>query len=614
MSHDSKIFQRSLSERLPERGHDKLDTMIDQRFGFQNHFRDMNRFGDRSFEPFSPSRLHEAVRSFDFKEIEAKLFDPSMSGEKLQRMAENFNEFRSRFQDQMFRRDGSRQGGFLPDGRNMIQEMNNRNAFFNSRNDNIDIGQRERYEITRNFNSMSMNEMDNFGANRDDVLRMQSRNEMESRNNIGSPDYRRGRDRVPESMSMNLDSQMDIRRNSINIEQNINMRNTPMPPDSMIPRSGDPSTCHDSVGLSNSQRGSMMTGSDREMIGMRQGQRMETDNDMMGLRPSTRNGMDSDADMIGMRQQSASGMDNGDADLMVMRQATRSGLDSRNGSDLMNMRQGAGPQMDGESEMLALRGPRTSMGMDVSSMRMLSSQIERNDVRGNCNSMLSPNGNMMIGSRNENGNVQMDMVDRNSKRPDHVFENRMQNAEQIQKSSDFSVMDGRSLGVNRDKDKISRSDDVMMDSNMNMGGLDNDGSSIQRRMAIGDLCNDMEMAVSSNQRYGDKSELHGQGQDVIIHEGMNISRSSSAMSQQMGGHHGGGKENRQDRGMDDANIDFESRNEDKHSSSPTNLSDPNMIRQRKQRKPANPQHVFMPAIDHYTSFAVDEVEECSPLI
>ena len=41
--------------------------------------------------------------------------------------------------------------------------------------------------------------------------------------------------------------------------------------------------------------------------------------------------------------------------------------------------------------------------------------------------------------------------------------------------------------------------------------------------------------------------------------------------------------------------------------------DSNMIRQRK-RKPSNPQHVFMPSIDHYTGFPTEDMEECGGLI
>ncbi|XP_052819842.1 uncharacterized protein LOC128245671 [Mya arenaria] len=621
LPHDSKIFQRSLSERIPERSHDKLDSMLDQRFGFQNHFRDVNRFGDRSFEPFSPSRLHEAVRSFDFKDIEAKLFDPSMSGEKFQRMAENFNEFRSRFQDQMFRRDGSRQGGFLPDGRNMIQEMNDRNAFFNSRNENIDLSHRDRYEITRNFNSMNMNDVDGFGANRHDPLRMRSRNEMDSRNNMSSPDYNRGRESVSDNVNMStgMERQIDIQRNGLNLDQNnMSVRNNSAQPEVMIPRSSDMSS-HDNVSMSNSQRGNVLSGSERDLMAMRAG-RMETsaENEMMGMRSGHRSSIDAaENDMMALRQQQSNGIEvSGESDLMGLRQGgSRSGLDSRNGSELMNMRSAHGNGMDtsNETEMMALRAPRTSMDMNVSNLRMMSSQIDRNDVRNNCNSMMSPNGNIILGGNaRNNGNVPMDMVDRNGDRPDHGYENRMQSSEMQKSSSDFSMMDRGSLTINHDKDKIQRSEDVVMDSNINIGNIENDGNNIQRRIAMGNLCNDIDMAPG-NQNYTEKGDVHSQSREMIIHENMNMPRSSSSMSQQIG-HHGSGKENQQDRVMSDADIDFESRNEDKNSSSPTNLSDPNMIRQRKQRKPTNPQHVFMPTIDHYTSFAVDEVEECSALI
>ena len=584
--HESKIYQRSLSDRLPDRpSADKLDSLFDQRFGYQNPLRDVNRFGDRSsFEAFSPSRLHEMVRTFDFKEIEAKLFDPSLSSEKFQRMAENFNEFRSRFQDQMFRRDGGQRSSFPFDGRNMLQEMNERNAFFNSRNENIDFASnRDRFENSRNFNGVNVNDIDNFGSNRNDLARMRSRNDMGSRTNMNSPDFNRRRESVTDNLSMSMESQLDIRRTSMNMEQALNGRNTSTNSDGMIPRTGDMSTPHDNP-LSSNQRSEVLSSSESDMMAMRQAQRAGLDGQSGGM----------DTQQAGMDQHG--GLEQ------------RGSLDQRSRLDTTT-----------EAEMMALRGPRASMEMSgASALRMMAAQMERPDIQ-NCNGMMSPNGNMIMGgSRNDNTSTPLSIVDRGSDRGERPFENRMQSGEMPERpGTDFDMMDRSSLNMSGDKDKMHSTDDMVVDNNMNMDSMQRDTEAMQmqnhpRNMPMGNLCNDMDPS------YAAKRDVHIRNrelmmQDVNVHDELNPLTRSNSIPQQIGSHHSTPKQNGHDPSLQEDDMDFCNQNDDKSSPSQS-LSDPNMIRQRKQRKPSNPQHVFMPSLDQYTSFATDEVEEVGALI
>lgn len=582
--HESKIFQRSLSDRLPDRSSvDKLDSMFDQRFGFQNPLRDVNRFGDRSFEPFSPSRLHEMVRSFDFKEIEAKLFDPSLSSEKFQRMAENFNEFRSRFQDQMFRRDGNRQGSFPFEGRNMLQEMNERN-FFNSRNDNIDFtSNRDRYENSRNFNGVNVNDIDNFGPNRNDLARMRSRNDMGSRTNMSSPNYNRRRESVSDNLNMSMEN-MDIRRNSMNMEQNLSGRNNSTASDVMIPRSSDMTSSHENT-LSGNQRQEVLS---------------TTDSEMMGLRPGQRNALETQSNL-----DTQSAMDQ------------HNSIEQRNNMDQRNRLDTAS-----EAELMALRGPRNGMDMNPNSLRLMTGQMDQPDIPNNCNGMMSPNGNMIMGgSRSDNTSTPLNIVDRGSDRSERQYENRMQSGDMPERpGTDFDMMDQGGMNMSQDKDKMHNADDMVVDNNMNMGSMERDNETMQlqnhsRNMNMGNLCNDMDVG---NGNYSTKRDVHIRNremmmQDVNVHDDLNPLSRSNSIPQQIGSHHSTPKQNGHDHVLQEEDMDFCNRSDDKASPTPS-LSDPNMIRQRKQRKPSNPQHVFMPSIDHYTSFAADEVETVGDLI
>lgn len=548
MPHDSKIFQRSLSERLPDRGHDKIDSMFEQRFGLQNHLRDMNRFNDRSFEPFSPSRFHDAVRSFDFKDLESKFFDPS--GETFQRMAENFQEFRSRFQDQMLqmnRRDGSRQGGMAFEGRNMIPDMNDRSMFFNSRNEMMDFGPRDRYDNSRNYNGMNINAMDSYTPNRHDDLRLRSRNEMGSRNNLSSPNYNRS-DRVNENMGMSMNSQMslEMRRNSLSMEQNLNVRNNSANSDIIMNRGNDLSHNQESD-LRSSQRNGMLTSQDNEMIGM----------------PG-----------------------------------------------------------------------RNSIEMNLNSARMMPGQIPRTDSRNNCSGIMSQENKMMLGSgsSSEGGpsqKVGMEMVDR-SDRVENDYSGRMHKSD-VGKASqnDYEMMDRGNVRMNTDRglaeEKLSQRDDMVIDDNMNIGAVHRENEEIRMQgrngsMSMG-MCNDIELSSPSN-GYPEKNDIHQQ--NMMMNEGnmnaslqddMAYSRANSLT--QLNSQHSTPKQNGHAnviQSVQDSDMEFVNRSDDKNSPTSNHISDPNIIRQRKQRKPANPQHVFMPSIDHYTSFAADEVEECGGLM
>lgn len=271
ISHDGKIYQRSLSDRFPERASEKLENMFEHRFGLQNPFRDGNRFNDRMFEPFSPSRLQEAVRTFDFKDIEAKLFDPS--GDKFQRMSESLDEFRLRFQDHMFRREGGARPVEMPfDGRNVLQEMNDRNMYFDSRN-NIDNVHKERFLNGRNISisdMMNISDIDNSGSNRHDNFRMRSQGDIgSSRNDLSSPSYNRPIERINNAMSINIDNQMNICRN-LNTDQNMNVRINSTSSDVMM-NPGRQTSRNQENQIRVGPRNGMISNSDDEIIGQRNG-------------------------------------------------------------------------------------------------------------------------------------------------------------------------------------------------------------------------------------------------------------------------------------------------------------------------------------------------------
>lgn len=602
MSHESKIFQRSLSERLPDRGHNKLDSMFEQRFGLQNHLRDMNRFNDRSFEPFSPSRFHEAIRSFDFKEIEAKLFDHN--GDTLQRMAESFNEFRSRFQDQMFRRDGTRQGSMGFEGRNFMPDMNDRNMFFNSRNDMMEtLGSRDRYENSRNFNGMNVNGMDTYGPSRHDDIRQRSRSEMESRNSLSSPNYSRN-DMVSDNLSMNMDSHisMNMRRNSLNMDPNIGARNSSANSDMLMSRGTDSGQNADSH-LRSSQR-----------------------NDM-GMPP--RNSLD-----------------------MSM-------TDGRSSIDITMTPNGR------RSIDMNMSSDRNGLDLNMNGGRIMQPPLSRTDSRNNCSSVVSQDKNMMMSTPNtldshqkmsidkENQNSErmgmnlvdrpsdgmgmdmvdqssdtglpMDIVDRGTERMDD-FGQRM-NKSDLNKTSrgDFDMMDRNSMRMNTERrldDKVSQNESMNIDDNMNIGSVSRDNRDMHihsrgNNMAMG-LCNDIDME-DPNTGYPDKPDMQRQNMmmaDNSMRGNMQneIDYSRGGSLPQMPAQHSAQKQNGHANVLQDDDMDYVSRSDDKNSPTSNHISDPSIIRQRKQRKPANPQHVFMPSIDHYTSFAVDEVEDCSALI
>lgn len=548
MPHDSKIFQRSLSERLPDRGHDKIDSMFEQRFGLQNHLRDMNRFNDRSFEPFSPSRFHDAVRSFDIKDLEAKFLDPS--GETFQRMAENFQEFRSRFQDQMLqmnRRDGSRQGGMSFDSRNMIPDMNDRGMFFNSRNDMMDFVPRDRYDNSRNYNGMNINAMDSYAPNRHDDLRLRSRNDMGSRNNLSSPNYNRS-DRVNENMGMGMNSQMslEMRRNSLSMDQNINVRNSSASSDIIMNRGNDLNHNPESE-MRSSQRNGMLTSQENDMIGM----------------PG-----------------------------------------------------------------------RNSIDMNLNGGRMMPGQIPRTDSRNNCSGIMSQDKNMMLGSNgggdgNQTQKVGMDIVDRPADHVDNDYTGRMHKSD-VSKANqnDYEMMDRGNVRMSTDRgiqdEKLSQNEDMVIDDNMNIGTVHRENEEIRMQsrngMSMG-MCNEMELSSPSN-GYPEKNDMHQQNMmmndgnmNANLQDDLSYSRGNSLS--QLSGQHSTPKQNGHGnviQSVQDTDMEFVNRSDDKSSPNSNHISDPNIIRQRKQRKPANPQHVFMPSIDHYTSFAADEVEECGGLM
>ncbi|KAH3822266.1 hypothetical protein DPMN_124040 [Dreissena polymorpha] len=642
LPHDSKNFQRSLSERIPDRGPEKLENILDQRYGFQNHFREVNRFGDRSFEPFSPSRLNEAVRSFDFKEIEAKLLDPSLSGEKFQRMAENFNEFRSRFQDQMFRRDGMRQGGYQMDGRNMLPEMTDRNSFFNSRSDNNDLANRERFEISRSFNSMSVNDVDNFGNNRDDNMRNRNRDEMGSRNDLNSPNYHRGRESAAENMSMNIKNQMDMRRNNLGLEQNSSIRNNALSADNIISRPGELSH-PDNPHVVSEPRPAIMSASEREMamssrhshqmkptsqsdlMALRQGQRMESlsETEIMSLRQQQCRSMESnEAEMLSIRHRQSNGLNSAsEIEMMQMRHMSQNGLELHNDTDMMSLRPIPGSQMENNNEqgMMPLHRRRADLGTNVMNTRMFASHMDMDGMRSSCHDISPRPGMMSNGPNRVDGVTHMEMVERSREQNNLSYEGRMHSSTDIIKSSqsEYGMMSRNSMMMSHEREKRQhRPEDVGMETGVKMATMEaerNVSTPKSRLVSTGNICSNMEVS-STNQGYLEKSsEQHLLNQDSVIQDSMNLTQ-SGGLQNSMINHHGSSKENSTSAMMDDGDIDFDGRGNEKNSSSPNNLSDPNMIRQRKQRKPANPQHVFMPSLDHYTSFAVDEGEECSPLI
>ena len=553
MPHDPKFFQRSLSERLPDRDQNKLDSMFDQRYGLQNHIRDMNRFSAHSFEPFSPSRFHETMRSLDFKEMDNKLFDPT--GEKFQRMAENFNEFRSRFQDQMFqmnRRDGLRGNGMPSfENRNMINEMNDRNSYFNSRND-IGLSSRDKYiNNNRGFGSMNGNDLDSYSANRSDDLRAHSRNNVSmSSPNPSIGEYPRPNDGPNEDINMQMDDRRDIRGPNMRLDQGMSMR-----------------LGSDSDMMMNRSRGLTMNVSSDHRLNSRSEMLGDRENEMASM--NHRNGLEMG---MGSGRLMMQHLSNG-KDLMNDRNSL-----IRQGSDMMN---GSNERMTSRREMDLVDGNSVSLDKEHD-RRVTQQQQQRQDLGKSGRDLDILNGNDI--RRNQTNDL--GPVDRHSDLP-------------MGQARDMALDDG--IGMN-DMSRNGRNDLRLQSRN-----------EVQM-----DICNDLTMNGQENQ-YPDKQDMRLQNQNMIlsrsdgnlsVHDELSMNRPSSI--HHLAGQQNGGKPGRHDDMIPDDELDFVDGNENKRLSSSNPMTE--AIRQRK-RKPANPQHVFMPSIDHYTlGFQTDEVEDCGGLM
>lgn len=597
VSNEMKLLQRSLSERSTDPNQDARNFLFDQRYGLSNNGHDMNKVG-RPYDPF-PTRISQ-----DLKQLTGKGID--MNEEKFQRMAEEFNDFRARIsmapihhfnrKDQMMSdmfgehlnlNDRPQQVSTKDLTREQIlfaaANMNTQrygDAPVNSRNYDLQVGRPNGIVMNRqsDINQLSQfrlntdQDSNNINRQNDDNIDLRNNNlRLDSRNEV--PLSR------PESLHRPYHNQDEVCMNQQNetIQDNTNVgiqNGIDNGQDKMI-RNKLNSTNDDIILAARSNMGSrqgeILNGHQGDMMNSRQGDVMN------GRHGDVMNGHQ--GDVMNGRQDVMNGRQ---GDIMTGRQSDMMSShhgemlnghqgDMTNGrpSDLMTSRQNElmnghrREMMNGRNEnLLNNRSDEVIMG-GTSSMDdlIMTSPIQQSTDRNviGMNSQIGINGNQS-----------------NSLSPRNLLQNRQPDIKDIAMGSEPTTSHAHDMRIS--------SHTPITNNTTNIGIM---SRNTEMNLSHENLNMNSQQQMPSRHTSFDQVSQNGpqrmNGIDTVEVPDVN------------------------------AQMDFGESDEMKRLSNGSQNGDSNIIRQRK-RKPSNPQHVFMPSIDHYTSFPTEEMEDCSGLI
>lgn len=501
-SDNMKLLQRSLSERHPDPAQEARNYLFDQRYGLSNGGHDMNKVS-RPFDPFTSRFSH------DLKQLAGKGLD--LNEEKFQRMAEEFNDFRTRISMapiHHFNRKDQMMSNMFGDHHNLnerSQQIPNREQLlFSTANGNT-----QRHGDTP-INSRSYD----LQVSRPNGVVMNRHNDVHQNNQ-----YRLSMtDQDNTNMNRQNDENAEMRNNNLRL----NSRNElPLNRQDSLHR---PYRNHDDV-LMNRQ----------------------TDN-IQDNNVSSQNSMINTQDKLMMTNRNK--ISNGQDEMMM---TSRSNMNSRQ-DDMMNGRQD--DMMNGRQDDMIMG---TGNNMDDLMMSPIRQSNDQNVI--GMNSQIGLNGNQS-----------------NSLSPRNLLQNRQNDIDDIGMSSEPATSHAHDMRINS-----------------------------QTPITNNNATNSMGMMSRNNEINLSHENLNMNSQH-LPNRHANFDQVSQNGSQRMNGVDG-----MEAQDVQNGQMDFGGSNEMKRLSNGSQNGDSNMIRQRK-RKGSNPQHVFMPSIDHYTGFPTEDMEDCSGLI
>ena len=632
VSNEMKLLQRSLSERTTDPNQDARNFLFDQRYGLSNNGHDMNKVG-RPYDPF-PSRMSQ-----DLKQLTgSKGID--LNEEKFQRMAEEFNDFRARIsmapihhfnrKDQMMsdmfgehlnindrpqqvttkdvtreqllfaaaNMNTQRYGDTPVNGRNYDLQVSRPNGIVMNRQS--DINQLSQFRLNPEQDNSNINRQNDDNIDlRNNNLRLDSRNEVPlSRPESLHRPYHgqeevcmtQQNETIQDNANVGLQNGIDNVQDKM-IRNKLNSTNDDIilaARSNMGSRQGD---------IMSGQQGDIMNGCQGDLMNSRQGDVMNgRQGEVMNGRQDVMNGRQ--GDLVNGQQGDIMNGHQGDVtsrqgDLMTGRQ------------DMMNIRQGDimssrhSEMMNGHHSDMSNNRPRDLMTgqqnelMNGHRREMITAQSEnllnnRSDevvIGGSTNSMddlIMSSPIQQAHDRNVigmNSQIGINGNQNNSLSPRNLLQNRQQT-------------DLKDIGI-RSEPVTSHPHDMRISSHTSIAN------------------NTTNMGIMSR-----NTEMN------LSHENLNM----NSQQQQMPSRHAsfdqvGQNGTQRMNGIESVEVtdvngqmDFGGESDEmKRLSNGSQNGDSNIIRQRK-RKPSNPQHVFMPSIDHYTSFPTEEMEDCSGLI
>ena len=626
-----KLLQRSLSERPTDPNQDARNFLFDQRYGLSNNGHDMNKVG-RPYDPFQ-----SRISSQDLKQLTGKSID--MNEDKFQRMAEEFNDFRARIsmapihhfnrKDQMMSdmfgehlnlNDRPQQGSMKDLTREQIlfaaANMNTQrygDTPVNSRNYDLQVGRSN--GIVMNGRQSDINQLSQFRQNtdqdntninrqsddnidlRNNNLRLDSRNEVPlSRpeslhrpyHNQDEVCMNRQNETLPDNTNVGIQNGIDSGQDKM-IRNKLNSTNDDIilaARSSMGSRQGDIMNGHQGD-IMNGRQGDVLNGRQGDVLNGRQGDVMTgRQGDVMTGRQG---------DMIG-RQDVMSGRQgdvmNSHQDVMTSRQGD---IMTGHQGDMMNSHHG---------EMI--NGHQGDMTNSRPSDLMTSRQSE----------LMNSHRRELMNGRNENllNNRSDEVIMGGTSSMDDLIM-----TTPIQQSTDRNVISMNSqLGISGNQSNSLSPRNLLQTRQPDI-----------KDIAMGSeptTSHAHDMRISSHTPITNNTTNIGimsRNTEVnLSHENLSM---NSQQQQQMSSRHASFDQVSQNgpqrmNGIDTVEVpdvngqmDFGESDELKRLSNGSQNGDSNIIRQRK-RKPSNPQHVFMPSIDHYTSFPTEEMEDCSGLI
>ena len=557
-----KLLQRSLSERHTDPNQDARNFLFDQRYGLSNNGHDMNKVA-RPFDPY-PSRISQ-----DLKQLTGKGID--LNEEKFQRMAEEFNDFRARISMAPIHHF-NRKDQMMSD---MFGEHLNLNDRPQQQVSTRDLTREQLLFAAANMNTQRHGDTPVNGRNYDLQVSRPNGIVMNRQNDMNQ---------VSQFRLNTTDQDNSIRQN----DDNVDLRNNNLRLDS-----------RNEVPLNRPESLHRPYHSQDEVHMNRQNENIQ-DNTNVGIQNNMVNGQDK------MMINSRNKLTNPHDDIIL---AARSNMGSRQG-DMLNGHQG--DMMTGrQGDMMNSR-----QGDMINGRQGDMTNGRQSDLMNNRQSelMTSRQGNLMNG-RNE---------DLMNNRSDEVIIGGTNSMDDLIMTSPIRQSNDRNV--------------IGMNSQIGING--NQSNSLSPRNLLQNRQNDIDdiamrtepttshahdMRISSHTPITNNATNMGimsrNNEMNLSHENLNI----NSQQQHMPNRHASFDQVSQNgpqrmNGIDTVEVpdvngqmDFGESDEMKRLSNGSQNGDSNIIRQRK-RKPSNPQHVFMPSIDHYTSFPTEEIEDCSGLI